>query len=179
MIIFLGLAGSGKSTQGQLLAAHLHCPWISTGNLLREYNMSEQVQKQMLKGEIIDDGTTLAVLDKELQRIDAAKNECILDGSPRTLAQAEWLVAKSNSKLLKITGVIHLRTDQPTAKARLLARHRPDDNEEAIAERFSEYESKVKPIIDYLVSQGIRVYQIDGNREPEVIAVDIVQKLDA
>jgi adenylate kinase len=178
MIIFLGLAGSGKSTQGQLLAAHLHCPWISTGNLLREFNMDSAVQERMLRGEIIDDQTTLTVLEQELRRIDAYHNECILDGTPRTLAQAQWLVEKVKSDKLKITGLIHLNTTTQTAKARLLARHRPDDNEEAIAERFAEYENTVKPIIDYMRQEGVRIYEVDADRQPELIAADIIQKLE-
>lgn len=177
MIIFLGLAGSGKSTQGQLLAAHLHCPRVSTGNLLRDFNMDSEVQKRMLKGEIIDDSTTLSVLENELQRIDASSNEFILDGSPRTLPQARWLLDKARTGQLKITAVIHLRTTQSTAKERLLARKRPDDTEEAISERFSEYENTVKPILDYLKNEGVKVYDIDGDRAPETIAVDIEQRL--
>jgi len=177
MIIFLGLAGSGKSTQGQLLAAHLHCPWVSTGNLLREFNMDSAVQQRMLQGEIIDDETTLAVLEQELERLDAAHSECILDGTPRTLTQAEWLINKAASGELKISGLIHLKATTGTAKARLLARHRPDDTEKAIAERFAEYESTVKPIIDYMKKSGIAVFEVDADRQPEIIAIDIVQKL--
>ena len=177
MIILLGLAGSGKSTQGQLLAAHLHCPWISTGNLLREFNMDSAIQKQMLQGEIIDDETTLSVLEKELVRLDAFANECILDGTPRTLYQAEWLIKKEHSKELKITALVHLQASVDTAKMRLLARHRPDDTEPAIAERFAEYENTVKPIIEYMKQAGVTVYKVDADRKPETVAADIITKL--
>lgn len=177
MIIFMGLAGSGKSTQGQLLAAHLHCPWISTGNLLRQFNTDHKVQQRMLKGEMIDDETTLSVLEAELKRVDAAHNECILDGSPRTLRQAEWLVTKARKNDLKITAIIHLKASKNIAKKRLLARHRPDDNEPAIAERFAEYEKVIKPIVAYLRSEGFRVHDINGETSPEATAQAITKAI--
>jgi adenylate kinase len=178
MIIFMGLAGSGKTTQGQLLAAHLHCPWISTGNLLREFITSPKVKQKMLKGEIIDDHTTLKILDRELKRVDAKNNECILDGSPRSLFQAKWLADKSDSGQFKITAVIHLRTSKEVAKKRLLARHRPDDNEPAIAERFAEYDKVIKPILEYLESKGLKVHEIDGGGTTEDIAHSIDKALE-
>jgi adenylate kinase len=177
MIIFMGLAGSGKSTQGQLLAAHLHCPWISTGNLLRESNTDSAVRKKMLKGEIIDDQTTLSVIEAELTRIDASHDQCILDGSPRTLHQAQWLVDKAKKGELKITAIIHLQASKGTAKKRLLARHRPDDNEPAIAERFAEYEKVIKPIVEYLRSEGFKVHDINGEVSPENTALNIAKML--
>jgi adenylate kinase len=177
MIIFMGLAGSGKTTQGQLLAARLHCPWISTGNLLREFNMDAQLQKRMLKGEIISDEFTLKVLSNELDRIEADHDECILDGSPRTLKQAEWLVDRFKNHKLQITGIIHINISEETAKKRLLSRHRPDDYDEAIAERFREYEQNILPIINYFKKEGFKLYEIDGDRRPAAVAKEIEEAL--
>lgn len=178
MIIFMGLAGSGKSTQGQILAAYMHCPWISTGNLLREHNFDVEVQQQMLAGEIISDEQTIKILDKELKRLDVDRRECILDGSPRTLEQAKWLINKVKDHELKITAVIHLKISPELSKDRLLARRRPDDHEEAIAERFHEYETQVKPILAYLKTNNIRVFDIDGGQTLPEVAADIVKDLD-
>jgi len=173
----MGLAGSGKSTQGQILAAYMHCPWISTGNLLREHNFDPTVQKQMLAGEIISDEITLKVLDNELNRIKATTRECILDGTPRTINQAEWLVAKVKANQLKISAVIHLKISPENSKARLLSRQRPDDHEEAIDERFIEYETQVKPILRYLKDNQIKVFDIDGSQSLGNVASDIVKDL--
>lgn len=170
----MGLAGSGKSTQGQILAAYLHCPWVSTGNLLREYNFDADIQKRMLKGEIIDDSLTLKVLGAELSRLEVNKNQCILDGSPRTLTQARWLVDEFKDN---IEAVVHLKTSEATAKARLLARHRPDDHEAAIAERFGEYETNIKPILKYLGDNGLPVFEINGEQPLPAVAGDIVKAL--
>jgi adenylate kinase len=176
MIIFLGIAGSGKSTQGQLLAAHLHCPWISTGNLLRQ-KMDQTTQKEMLEGKIIDDERTLAVLDEEFKRIQADKNSFVLDGSPRTMEQARWLVKKATDGEISIKAIIHLTIPPDAAKRRLLARQRPDDHHAAIDERFREYDSAILPIVDYLKQQGLAVYEIDSNRRPELVDKDILKVL--
>lgn len=175
MIIFMGLAGSGKSTQGQILAAYLHCPWVSTGKLLSEYNFDAAIRKQMLAGEIIDDSLTLKVLGAELGRLEASKKQCVLDGSPRTLTQAHWLVDQFESN---ITAIIHLKMSVATAKARLLARHRPDDHETAIAERFEEYETNVKPILEYLSASGMDVFEINGEQALPAVTSDIVKALN-
>ncbi len=176
MIIFMGIAGSGKSTLGQLLAAHLHCPWISTGNLLRQ-EMDSATQGQMLKGEIISDELTLGVLDEEFRRIDASQNQFVLDGSPRTMRQAEWLVNKAKGGDLKITAVIHLETAKDVAKQRLLARNRPDDHHVAIEERFREYDNHIVPIIKYLEKEGYKVHHINSERKPEAVEADVEKVL--
>lgn len=176
MIIFLGIAGSGKSTQGQLLAAHLHCPWVSTGNLLRQ-KMDAATQKDMLQGKIVSDEQTLGVLDEEFKRIQADKKDFVLDGSPRTMEQAQWLVKKANAGEVKIRGIIHLTVSQATAKQRLLARKRPDDHEAAIAERFREYDNAILPIVAYLKQQRLTVYEIDGNQPPELVDKEILKVL--
>ena len=176
MIIFLGLAGSGKSTQGQLLAAHLNCPWVSTGNLLRQ-KMDPKTQAVMLKGEIIDDGKTLAVLDEEFKRI-GPNCDFVLDGTPRTIAQAKWLLNKASAGDVQIHGIIHLTIPRDLAKKRLLARKRPDDHDDAIAERFREYDQAIVPIVDYLKSQGLAVHDINGANSPEKVGKDILKALN-
>ncbi len=176
MIIFMGLAGSGKSTQGHLLAAHLHCPWVSTGSLLRA-KMDQKTQAEMLKGKIISDEQTLGVLDEEFRRIGADQNQFVLDGSPRTMRQARWLVEKDHAGELKITAVIHLNVDREAAKQRLLARQRPDDHKQAIEERFREYDEATVPIIKYLTGEGYKVHEIDANQPPDKASADIQDAL--
>jgi adenylate kinase len=176
MIVFMGVAGAGKSTLGQLLAAHLHCPWISTGNLLRQ-KLDIKIQAQMLKGEIISDEYTLGVLDEEFRRIGADQNQFVLDGSPRTMRQAEWLVEKAKGGELKITAIIHLEASKQVAKDRLLARQRADDTEAAIIERFREYDENIVPIIKYFESEGYKVHHINSERRPEAVETDIDKAL--
>jgi len=168
VINILGLAGSGKSTQGQLIAKRLGCPWVSMSTLLKE-NGDDKVQEDILAGRIVDDKITLRILDDYLSSISADKNEFVIDGWPRALSQAEWLVAKIKAGELLSSGIIHLKAHQHIAKDRLMHRGRIDDTEEAIAKRFNDYRTTILPILDYLSSQGLKVYDIDADDSIEQV----------
>lgn len=174
MIIFLGLAGSGKSTQAALLSERLDYPRVSIGDLLR-LKMSGDESKRMLAGELIEDEKWLPLLDKRLKEL--AGREFILDGSPRTMGQAIWIADKIKQYRIKNPIVIHLNASKDVVKQRLLARGRPDDYEAAIAERFAEYESRNKPILEYMESQGIKVVQINGEQSAPAVEKSIALKL--
>jgi adenylate kinase len=121
MIIFLGLAGSGKSTQSQLLAQRLKCPWLSTGQLLRDTVKDKKIRERMLAGEILDDSLMLSLLDQQLKKLGS--EEFILDGSPRTMRQAIWLVDKIERHEIDLTAVIHLKASEMVVKKRLLRKN--------------------------------------------------------
>jgi adenylate kinase len=174
MIILMGVAGSGKSTQADLLSKKTGYPRLGVGDLLRAHMGGEEA-KRMLDGEMLDDNKVLPLFDEELNKLGG--KEFILDGSPRSMRQAEWWASKAKNHQLNITAVIHLRASEETAKNRLLARHRPDDHEPAIAERFAEYHSTIEPILDYLSKQGFKIHEIDAERPPEAIEVDIEKAL--
>ncbi|MBI5906487.1 nucleoside monophosphate kinase [Candidatus Saccharibacteria bacterium] len=176
MIIIIGIAGAGKSTQGQLLAQRLSCPWLSVGQLLRQ-NMDEAHKQRMLAGEMVEDEQLIPILNAELKRLGADKNEIILDGSPRTRRQAEWLAGKVKSGEVKMTAVVHLSASKQTVKDRLLKRGRPDDTEAAIDQRFLEYDRTIVPILDYLRTQDFKIYDIDGTGPAEKDAELIKQAL--
>jgi adenylate kinase len=177
MIVLIGRAGTGKSTQGQRIAKDLNCEWVSVGNVLRA-NMSGELAKKMLAGEILEDNQVLPLLDAEIKRIDAKKNEFILDGSPRTMTQAKWWVEKVKSGQVKATAVIHLDASEEVSKERLLSRGRPDDHEKAIQERFNEYEKVIIPILDYLEKENLPVYHVNAERSPEVVEAEIEEILE-
>jgi adenylate kinase len=176
MIILIGMAGTGKSTQGQILAKHLNCPWISVGNVLRAH-VSGEYAKKMLAGELISDSELFPLLAAEFKKIHAEREEFILDGSPRTMEQARWLCQKVKDGDLKMTAAVHLNAEQEVAKARLLARGRPDDYEGAINERFAEYEKVIIPILSYLQNQGFIIHEIDAEQPQEKVAADIEREL--
>jgi adenylate kinase len=172
MIVFMGVAGAGKSVQGRLLADDLGYRWLSTGEFLRMH-ISGQRRKEMLEGKLLDDKEIIAILDKFL--IDTDDDEaCVLDGFPRTLAQAKWLVGKHDEGEVHITAVIHLKASKEVVMSRLLARGRQDDTEEAINHRFKEYEEQTLPIVGYFKEDEIPVHEIDGERSIEDIHQQIM-----
>lgn len=151
-----------------LLAERLQCPWVSIGQLLRQ-KLEGDAREEMLQGKIIKDEITLAVLKEDLAAKNAANDEVVLDGFPRTMSQAEWLVGEVKAGNIKMTGVIHLVANQEIAMDRLLQRGRRDDTEEAINQRFEIYRQTILPILSYLKSQGLPVYDIDADISiPEV-----------
>lgn len=162
MINIVGLAGSGKSTQGQLLAKKLDCEWLSIGDILRAHLVGP-ARQEMLEGKIINDEITLSELDKALRVLEADKYELILDGCPRSLKQAEWLASKSQNGEVMLTAVVHLKAHKEVAKERLIHRGRQDDTEEAILQRFNDYKNTILPILDYLKTQDIPIIEIDAD----------------
>ncbi len=177
MIIFMGVAGSGKSVQGKTLADHLALPWLSTGEFLRMLIAGDK-RRDMISGKLLEDKEIITLVQKIFSMINAS-DEFILDGFPRTTAQADWLLNQVKHGQLHITAVIHLTADEETVLQRLLGRGRQDDNEEAIRERFEEYEAQVKPIIEHFKAAHIPVHDIDGDQAPEKVQTDILKALNA
>lgn len=175
MIIFAGVAGSGKSAQGRLLADELALPWLSTGEFLRMLVSGER-RKDMLAGKLLEDREIIQLVHKIFGFIDT-KHEFILDGFPRTVAQADWLLNQAKHGQLHISAVIHLVASEEIVLKRLTSRGRRDDHEEAIRERFEEYENSIKPILEDFKKHGVPVYDIDGAREVEDVHQEIKAKI--
>lgn len=176
MIIFMGVAGTGKSTQGRKIADELGLPWVSTGEFLRMLISGER-RKDMLKGELLGDQEIISLVRKIFGVVDT-DHEFVLDGFPRTVAQADWLLSQVKHGQLKMTGVIHLTASEEGVKSRLLARGRQDDTEEAIDERFREYEQQALPIIEDFKKAGVPVFDIDAEQSVEQVHDDIAKALN-
>lgn len=167
MILFMGVAGSGKSTQGRMLADSLALPWVSTGEFLRMLTSGER-RKAMLGGQLLSDKEIISMAQKIFAIVDI-KEEFILDGFPRTAGQADWMLAQKKYGLLNITAVVHLEASKEAVTERLLQRGRQDDTKEAIEERFSEYEVATKPILEQYVAADIKVVSVNAEQEPATI----------
>ena len=165
MIIFMGIAGSGKGTQTKLFAERDGYQVISTGELLRLYGSEEQ-RSRMLSGHILRDEEVTALLDKALQAMPD-QNKVLLDGYPRRISQADWLLKQQKENRFDLTGVIHLVARRETVKKRLEYRGRPDDHDRAIEERFNAYEKATEPILKYFSEVGVPVREIDAERSIE------------
>jgi adenylate kinase len=177
MILLMGLIGTGKSTQGHILAKRLKCPWISTGELLRA-NLTPFQKKQILAGKLVGDEEMYGIVENEFKKLGADKNEFILDGFPRTVAQTRWILDKIRSGKLKLTSVIYLQAQKEEMKKRLLNRGRADDTATTIAERFKKFDEETMPVLDYLHSEGIKVNEIDATPSVEDIVASVAKVLE-
>lgn len=175
MIIFMGVAGAGKSVQGTMLADKFGYTWLSTGEYLRAH-LSEDQKAEMIKGKLIDDKGLIEILENFFDGIQD-QSRCVLDGFPRTLAQAQWLLRQHKEGRIKIAEVIYLEASKDVVTGRLLSRGRPDDTPEALHRRFADYERLTLPIIDWFEENGITVHRIDANRSVEEIHKEICNSL--
>lgn len=176
MIIFMGVAGSGKSLQGRMLADQLALPWLSTGEFLRML-VSGDERRDMLAGKLLDDEEIIALVQK-IFNVVGVEEEFVMDGFPRTVGQADWLMSQVKYGQLDVTAVINLVASKEVVMERLLGRGRQDDYKDAIQARFDEYEEEIKPILAQFKQAGIRVHDINGEQPPEVVNRDIVAALN-
>ncbi len=173
MIIFMGIAGSGKGTQSQLFAERDGYDVISTGELLRTYGSEEQ-QKRMLTGHILRDEEVTALLDKALRAMPD-QNKVILDGYPRRISQADWLLEQQKQGRFNLQGVLHLVATRETVKKRLEYRARPDDHDHAIEERFNAYEQATLPILKHFADANVPIIEVDAERSIEEVHQAVLQ----
>lgn len=176
MIILMGVAGAGKSMQGKLLADEHGYAWISTGEILRVLVTGKRRQ-EMLEGKLLSDQEVINILDKVLELIDT-QQEFVLDGFPRTVPQADWLIKQAESGRFSLSGVIHLTASEDVVRGRLMDRGRPDDNQGAITKRFDEYRTVTLPIINHFKGEGIHVYDIDAAQTPREVHDAIIKYID-
>jgi adenylate kinase len=175
MILLMGIAGSGKGTQGKLLADQGALELVSMGDVVRMYISGEQ-KDRMLAGELLGDKEIIEIVDKVLASLPDS-NKVLLDGFPRTVAQAQWLIDQAKSGRFKIELAYHLVANKEVVKDRLLKRARVDDLDAAINERFSEYEKSTTPVIDWLKEHDVKVVKIDAERSVEAVNQDMYKHL--
>jgi adenylate kinase len=152
-LVLVGPPGAGKGTQAVRLAERLDVPHISTGDLFRA-NLSNQTplgleaKRYMDAGELVGDEVTVGMVRERLAEDDARKG-FILDGFPRTVAQADALaelLAKDGNAL---DAVVALEVPEEKLVARLLGRGRDDDTEEVIRRRQEVYREETSPLLEH------------------------------
>lgn len=176
MIILTGVAGAGKSMQGKILADEHGYAWISTGEILRVLVTGKRRQ-EMLEGKLLSDEEMITILDKVFELIDPTQ-EFILDGFPRTIPQADWLLKQVKDGRFNLTAIINLDASEDVVRARLMNRGRQDDTDEAINKRFHEYKTVTLPILDHFKSEGVTVFNIDAAQKPRIVHDEIVHHID-
>jgi adenylate kinase len=180
VIVFFGPAGAGKSVQGQILAARHGWRWLSSGQLLRDSRHPE-IAEQMRKGALVSSEQTNEVIADALERAKDI-DKVILDGYPRKLEQATWLIRHERSIGLAIV----LEVPRAELEKRLKVRGRIDDTAEVIEDRLNIYRQEIYPILTYLTEQKVRIAHIDGTGsvgeihdriEAELQALNITPKI--
>jgi adenylate kinase len=173
MIVLMGIQGSGKGTQGAMLADNLGYKLLSMGDIIRAGATDEQ-RERMLKGELLHDDEATAMIDQAINDLPADQ-DIILDGYPRSISQAEWLCAQADSGRFGIEHVINLTASRHAVMDRLLGRGRADDNEAAIAKRLNEYDRATTPLIDWFNSHGLSVENINAEQSIEAVNENLVK----
>ena len=187
-IILLGPPGAGKGTQASKLESERGMVQLSTGDMLRaavaaQTEVGKKAKAIMDRGDLVSDAVVVEIISDRLDAPDA-KAGAILDGFPRTVAQAEALDALLGQKGLKLDAVIELQVDEAALVRRIETRAaetggaRADDNVETLRNRLSVYRDQTAPIIPYYQDKGL-LKTIDGMRDIDVVAADINSILDA
>jgi adenylate kinase len=183
-VVFLGPPGSGKGTQAKLLASRLGVPAISTGEILRaavteRRPLGLQAKAVMDTGELVSDDLMVALIRDRTQQADAREG-FILDGFPRTLAQAGALATMLSETGQAVSGVLNLSVPEPLLVDRMAGRaaaeSRSDDAPATVRERLRVYREKTAPLVDYYRQRDL-LADVDGVGTVEEVADRIDQAL--
>ena len=204
-LILFGSPGSGKGTQASILKKNLGIAHISTGDMLRERialgdSRGRRVGKIMAAGGLVPDDTVNRIVEDRIT-FDDCKAGFMLDGYPRTVAQAKWLAERLAAKQMRPM-VVHLEVDYNVIIRRISGRRqcpvcgtlynvatdpdrvacdlegakletRDDDREDVVRERLLAYDRQTAPVLAFFKDAGYPVWNIAGGEAPEAIATKI------
>lgn len=179
-VVFMGAPGAGKGTQAKRLESSLGLPQVATGDLFRanlknQTELGKLARTYMDKGELVPNEVTIAMVRERLSQSDC-ESGAILDGFPRTLAQAEALDELLKEFDAKIAVVPYIHVAQDVLVKRLAKRAeiegRADDNEETIRTRMQVYESETAPLLDYYENRGLLV-KINGEQSIDEVSAEL------
>ncbi|MGB1911596.1 MAG: adenylate kinase [Candidatus Puniceispirillaceae bacterium] len=181
-VILFGPPGAGKGTQAQMLVSEFGMVQLSTGDMLRaaiaaETELGLKAKSIMDAGQLVSDDIMIGMISERMDAPDCA-NGVILDGFPRTVAQAEALDQMFADKNIALDSVIEIAVDEAALFARIENRaaetggSRSDDNAEVLAERLKVYHANTAPILPYYNDKN-KLVTIDGMQSIDKVSEDI------
>ncbi len=191
-LILLGPPGAGKGTQAQKIVDNHGIPQLSTGEMLRaavaaETEVGKRAKAVMDAGELVSDAIVNQIVSERIDEADCQRG-FILDGYPRTLAQADAVEEMLESKGLKLDVVVELVVDDKALVGRVLKRAedakaagqpvRKDDTAEVFDERLREYYKKTAPLTGYYYAKRL-LKNVDSMGSIDAVAEEIDGVLDA
>jgi adenylate kinase len=179
-ILLLGAPGSGKGTQGKILAERLGLPKITTGDILRaavkgETPLGREAKKFMDDGKLVPDTVILSLIKEELAKPEAQQG-AVLDGFPRTAVQAELVDRTLAERGQRLNHIVLLDVPEEELVRRMMGRaaqeRRSDDTPDAIRTRLQVYQRDTAPLIAHYAERGI-VKRVPGVGAVDEIAMEI------
>lgn len=191
-LIFLGAPGAGKGTQAKRLVEKYGIPQLSTGDMLRAAVAANtpiglRAKTVMESGKLVSDEIVIGIVADRIEEADA-RSGFILDGFPRTVAQAEALDAMLKAKGLALDIVLDLKVNQEALVDRIVKRAedarargevvRKDDDPEVFKQRLAAYNRDTAVVAPYYQEKGL-LKGIDGMQPIDKVSADIAQALSA
>jgi adenylate kinase len=176
LVLVFGGPGAGKGTQASLLAKALSVPHISSGELLREQSRGSQV---MNRGDLLPDDVVTTIVTERLAQPDAQRG-AVLDGFPRTLAQARALDAWLAQHGGAVRAAFYLDVPRDELVARLVRRgrisQRGDDRADVADNRVAVFLRELPPVVEHYATQGV-LHRVDGAQSVEDVQRQIIDAL--
>ena len=181
-LILLGPPGAGKGTQAKILVESYGIPQLSTGDILRSAIAAKtplglEAKAIVDRGDLVSDAIVNGIVSERLDAEDC-KPGFILDGFPRTIAQAEALDQMLVDKGVKLDAVIEIKADADELVRRVIQRAkesggaRADDNEEVLRKRLGVYQEQTAPLVAYYADKGL-LKTVDGMAPVEQVTAAI------
>jgi adenylate kinase len=185
-MVLLGPPGAGKGTQAARLAERAGIPHIATGDIFRanvaqRTRLGRRAQRYMDRGDLVPDELVIAMVMERLAEADC-NTGFLLDGFPRTVAQAEALDQRLAELETPLSAALNFEVTEEELFRRLAGRsaalHRSDDTEQTIRHRLEVFAVKTRPLIDYYAHRGLLV-PVDAIGPVERVTARILDALAA